>query len=111
MTDIKVIRRNDARMFMDEAEQCRHYVTTSHLTFGTSRLLPGTRGGVDPGHQNGEEIFYVAKGKVICYFPRHDVYHELHEGDIVLIPPTEPHQLINAFSEETVISWSLAPPD
>ena len=111
MKDVKVIRRNEAKVFMDEAEQCRHYITTSKITFGTSRLLPGTRGGVDPGHNDGEEIFYVAKGSVICYFPKQNLHRELLEGDIVLIPPSEPHQLINEYSEETVICWSLAPPD
>lgn len=110
MGEIKVVRKGEARNFMEGDEHCRLYVETDKIIFGTSSLLPGKRGDVDPGHKKGEEIFYVAKGRVICHFPGKKVYRELEEGDIVVIPPGEPHQLINTSDGEAIICWSLAPP-
>jgi len=111
LSAIRVIRREDARNFLDGDEHCRHYVTTGKMTFGTSTLLPGKHGGVDPGHKTGDEVFFVAKGRVIVHFPKKNRYEELDEGDIVVIPPGEPHQLFNTSDKETLVSWSLAPPD
>ena len=109
--EIKIIRKADARNFLEDEEHCRYYVNTKKLVFGTSHLLPGKKGGIDPGHQIGDEVFYCAKGTVLCYFPNQKIYKELFEGDIVVIPPGEPHQLFNTSSEEAVVTWSLAPPD
>jgi len=111
MSEVRIVRKRDARNFMDEDEHCRHYMTTEKITFGTSTLLPGKHGGVDPGHKTGDEIFFVAKGGVIIHFPKKGRYDLLEEGDIVVIPPGEPHQLFNTSEQETVVSWSLAPPD
>lgn len=111
MSEMKVIRKGDAKSFMEGEEHCRLYVNTGKIVFGTSSLLAGKRGDVDPGHKKGDEIFYVARGRVICHFPKKNVYEELEEGDVVVIPPGEPHQLINSSQEEAIICWSLAPPD
>jgi mannose-6-phosphate isomerase-like protein (cupin superfamily) len=111
LEEIKIVRKGDARNFLEDEEHCRYYVNTGKLVFGTSHLLPGKRGAVDKGHQTGDEVFYVARGRVICFFPEKKVYQELNEGDIVIIPPREPHQLINTSTEEAVVTWSLAPPD
>ena len=109
--EIEVVRRRDAKNFMEGDEHCRLYLKTEKIVFGTSSLLPGKRGAVDPGHKQGQEVFYVAKGRVICHFPKKGAQKELEEGDIVLIPPGEPHELINNGSEEALVCWSLAPPD
>jgi quercetin dioxygenase-like cupin family protein len=109
--EIQVIRKRDAKNFMEGDEDCRLYVKTEKIVFGTSRLFPGKRGAVDPGHRQGQEIFYVAKGRVICHFPNKGTCEELEEGDVVLIPPGEPHELLNHGDEEALVSWSLAPPD
>jgi len=108
---VRVIRKNDAKGFMEGEEQCKLYYKTNELLFGTSVLLPGKTGAVDPGHKNGHEIFYVASGRVICHFPRMGKYEELGEGDIVAIPPGEPHELSNQSTREALVCWSLAPPD
>jgi mannose-6-phosphate isomerase-like protein (cupin superfamily) len=109
--EIRVVRKTDARNFLEDEEHCRYYVNTRKLVFGTSHLLPGKKGAIDQGHQIGDEIFYCAKGRVLCYFPNQKIYKELFEGDIVIIPPKEPHQLFNTSSKEAVVTWSLAPPD
>lgn len=106
-----VVRKKEATTFMEGEEYCSLYYKTGQLLFGTSTLSPGKSGAVDPGHKNGHEIFYVAKGRVICRFPRIDRSEELNEGDIVVIPPGEPHELINQGSTEALVIWSLAPPD
>jgi mannose-6-phosphate isomerase-like protein (cupin superfamily) len=109
--DIRTIRRKDVRSFMEGEEQCRLYYKTEELLFGTSSLLPGKKGAVDPGHKKGHEIFYVASGRVVCHIPRVDRHEELEEGDVVVIPPGEPHELINQGTKEALVCWSLAPPD
>jgi mannose-6-phosphate isomerase-like protein (cupin superfamily) len=111
LSEIKVIRKREAKHFMEGAEHCKLYVNTGKIVFGTSSLLAGKSGDIDPGHQKGDEIFYLAQGRVICHFPEKNIYHELEEGDLVVIPPGEPHQLINMNEETAVICWSLAPPD
>ena len=96
---------------MEGDEHCRLYYKTNQLVFGTSTLQPGKKGDIDPGHKNGYEIFYVAKGRVICSFPKISKQVEVDEGDIVVIPPDEPHELANNGTVEALVVWSLAPPD
>ena len=64
---MKVIRKLDTKVFMDGPEVCREYVVTPKITFGSSTLLPGQTGGIDPGHPNGHEVFYVSRGTVLMH--------------------------------------------
>ena len=107
--DIKVVRKSEARSFMDGEEHCREYLKTGKITFGTSTLLPGQRGTVDKGHAGSHEIFFVSRGHVLLHVPDRNEYHELHEQDIILMPEGVPHALINIGEEQAVISWSMAP--
>lgn len=107
--DAKVIKQGEARLFMDGPEVCREYVKTDKLTFGSSTLLPGQTGGVDPGHPVSKEIFFVSHGHVIMHTPDDSKYYELGEGDIIVIPEGKPHQLSNIGLDVAVITWSLAP--
>lgn len=107
--DIKVVRKKDARSFMEGPEHCREYISTEKICFGTSTLLPGQRGDVDKGHPNSHEIFYVSRGCVLLHVHDKDEYFELEEGDIILMPEGVPHALINIGEEKAVITWSLAP--
>ena len=76
-----IVRKNETKSFMEGDEYCSLYYKTEQLLFGTSRLSPGKRGAVDPGHKKGHEIFYVVTGQVICRFPRINQSTELAEGD------------------------------
>ena len=107
--DAQVVRAGEARVFLDGPEVCREYVKTGKVTFGTSTLLPGQTGGVDPGHPESHEIFYVSRGRVLMHIPSTGTYSELGEGDIIIIPEGAPHQLTNIGMEPAVITWSCAP--
>ena len=107
--EIKVVRKSDARSFMEGDEQCREYLKTGKLTFGTSTLLPGQRGTVDKGHPGSHEIFFVSRGHIQLHVPDRDEYFDLHEQEIILMPEGVPHTLINVGEETAVISWSMAP--
>jgi|GEM_PF-281533 len=109
MQDIKLIKFKDTKEFFEGDEKCNLYVKTDKIIFGTSYLEPRKEGAVDPGHKYGEEIFFVAKGKVTCKFSK--VSKNLKEGDAVVIPIGEPHKLINKYDEPALICWALAPPD
>lgn len=89
-------------------EYCRCYLETENLTFGVSTLLPGMRGDVNPGHKHECELFYVAKGKVLCHLPDDNTYEELDEGDAILVPPPRPHALINIGEGTAIVTWSKA---
>lgn len=107
--DIKIIKKKEAKVFMEGPEVCREYLTTPKITFGTSRLLPGERGDIDPGHPESHEVFFVAKGHVLLYVESMDKYFELFEEDLILMPEGVPHTLINIGDEEALVSWSKAP--
>jgi len=98
---------SDTTIFMEGPELCRLYYKTEKLTFGSSRLSPGQTGAVDPGHPNSHEVFFVARGSVL--FKCGEKYYEMHEGDAVLVPPSEPHQLTNIGLDIALVTWSLAP--
>ena len=89
-------------------EYCRLYIETDKIAFGTSTLLPGMKGDIDLGHKDAYEVFFVAKGKVLCYFPDENTYEELEEGDAILIPPPRPHALINVGESIAIVTWSQA---
>ena len=107
--DIKVVRKGEARSFMEGDEHCREYLKTGRITFGTSTLLPGQRGTVDKGHPGSHEIFFVSRGRILLHVPDRNQYYELAEEEIILMPEGVPHTLINIGEEKAVISWSLAP--
>jgi mannose-6-phosphate isomerase-like protein (cupin superfamily) len=110
MPDIVVTRLDEAPSWREGQELCRSYRKDSEMAFGTSYLEPGHSGAVDSGHQRGKEVFFCAYGRVIVEFSAGNTVR-LAEGDAVIIPPTEPHTLINDSDEPVLIVWSLAPPD
>lgn len=103
---IRLLRKREARNFLEGDEHCRAYFEDKNAIFGTSHLAAGKKGDVDPGHPNSYEVFYVAKGTVICRFEKSKVFMELDEEDAVLIPPGEPHQLFNLSDKEALVVWS-----
>ena len=105
--ETKVVKAEEAKIFLEGVEVCRQYFQTEKITFGTSQLHPGQTGAVDPGHANSHEVFYVVRGSVLLR--RGEQLYELHEGDAQIIPPTLPHQLTNIGNEIAIVSWSMAP--
>lgn len=107
--EVKVVREDQIRIFMDGPEVCREYAITGKITFGSSTLLPGQTGAVDPGHSNSHEIFYVSRGEVLMHTPNDGKYYQLKERDIIIIPEGVPHQLTNIGNQKAIITWSCAP--
>lgn len=106
---MRVIHPEEARFFMDGPEACREYLVSGKVTFGTSTLLAGQTGGVDPGHPKSHEVFYCARGHVAVHNRDSGRYYELREGDILLIEEGEPHQISNIGTETAVVTWSMGP--
>lgn len=109
MSKERVKSAAEALTFMDERELVREYYHTDRLCFGTSELAPGAIGGLDPGHSEADEVFYCAKGHVLCYFPEEVRYYELTAGDALLIPQGCGHKLFNIGEESALIVWCNAP--
>lgn len=107
--DMKVVHENETRVFLDGPEVCREYFATGKITFGSSTLLPGQTGAIDPGHLTSHEVFFVSRGHVILRNPKDKSFFELEEGDAILIPEGAPHELTNIGMEKAVITWSCAP--
>ena len=103
---VKVVRKVETKNFMEGNEYCKLYIENENIVFGLSIIHPGQRGDVDLGHENAYEIFYVVEGKVLCFIPSDKNYEELEEGDMILIPPKKPHQLINVGEKTAKIIWS-----
>lgn len=103
----KIVKPEQADIFMEGLEVCRLYFKTNQITFGTSELQPGQTGAVDPGHKNSHEIFFVVRGSVLLKCG--EKLYQLNEGDAQLIPPGEPHQLTNIGSCIALVTWSMAP--
>ena len=103
-----VVRKSECKIFLEGVEVCRTYFETPKITFGTSTLLPGQRGDIDPGHANSHEVFFVVKGHVLLVQSNGETF-ELFEQDAIIMPETVDHTLINIGTEEAVVSWSKAP--
>jgi mannose-6-phosphate isomerase-like protein (cupin superfamily) len=108
-TDPVVVRRREARSFLEGQEHCREYFATDSMTFGTSSILPGQEGAADPGHPGALEVFFVARGHVLCSLGNPANYYELEEGDALLIPEGEPHSLANVGEVSALVVWAGAP--
>ncbi|WP_346906805.1 cupin domain-containing protein [Faecalicatena orotica] len=106
---MRVIKKEDARVYLDGPEVCREYVITEKITFGSSILHPGQTGGIDSGHPEGHEIFYVSRGVVLMHNTATAEFYELHEGDAILVFEGEPHELTNIGTDMAIITWSCAP--
>lgn len=109
MSDIeaRVITRAATKSFMDGPEHCREYVRNSTMWLGTSTIPPGQTGGIDPGHPNSIEIFYLAVGQVL--FHDQTRYYELQAGDAIEIPKGLPHIITNIGEVPAVLVWAGAP--
>jgi mannose-6-phosphate isomerase-like protein (cupin superfamily) len=108
-TQMKKVKANEARLFMEGPELCREYFKVDRILFGSSTLKPGETGEVDYGHPRSEEVFYVFRGKVTITDPSSGVFVELEKGDAVLIPPSVQHQIKNIGKEDALLTWSCAP--
>ena len=106
--ELKIVKKGDASIYMEGPEVCRLYYKTDKITFGSSELLPGQCGAVDTGHMNSHEVFFVVKGHLLLKTEK-GIYHELHKGDAILIPPSVPHEFTNIGTEPAWFTWSLAP--
>lgn len=100
-------KSTDTQISMEGPEVVRMYFKTDKLTFGSSQLSPGQTGAVDRGHPNSHEVFFVSRGSVLLRVG--DAYHEMHEGDAVLVPPVVEHQLTNIGLDIALVTFSLAP--
>jgi len=109
MTDTKavVVRRRDAKSFMEGVEHCREYLRDETMWFGTSVVPPGQRGEVDPGHARSEEVFFCVAGHALVFDG--ETHYELEEGDMLHIPPGLPHTIINVGETPVTIVWAGAP--
>ena len=58
-----------------------------------------------------KKYFIYLRERLYVFLPNEKRYYELSEGDAILIPPGEPHKLLNPNPEIAVVCWSLAPPD
>lgn len=108
--EIKIVRKGEARNYMDGPEHCREYLKTDKLIFGTSTLLPGQRGAIDTGHPISHEVFFVSRGSILLYVKETDQYYPLEEQDIILMPEGVSHTLINIGETTAVVTWCMAPP-
>jgi len=102
-----VIRKLEARAFLEGSEFCREYLRNEQMWFGTSTLQPGQTGALDSGHAQSWEVFYCAAGHAVV--DDGEFCHELIEGDAFLIPPLLPHTITNIGAETVVIVWAGAP--
>ena len=93
---MKVIRQCEANVELDGPEVVRTYLETGKITFGSSTLLPGQTGGIDPGHPQSHEVFFVSRGHVIMRNTNTMKCFELNE-------------LTNIGMGPAVITWSCAP--
>jgi mannose-6-phosphate isomerase-like protein (cupin superfamily) len=105
----RIVRQSDAFVLIEEGEFVRVYHDESRLQFSTAELLPGTRGPLDPGHPDTDEVAYVIFGQITMRFPDHDLVVEASAGDAIIIPPGVAHEPVNAGVEPAMLSWSLAP--
>jgi mannose-6-phosphate isomerase-like protein (cupin superfamily) len=102
-----IIRKSEARNFMEGPEHCREYLKTAKIWLGTSTVPVGGRGALDPGHPNSEEVYLCVQGHALIFDEKQ--YYELNEGDALLIPEGLPHTIINVGDVPVVIAWAGAP--
>jgi len=110
MAEIRKIKKGDTKVWLEGDELIRLYYKTNDLMFGTSFMAPGTKGDVDPGH-TGHEIFWVAQGYLMVHFPETDEYHEIEEGEALVVPPKVPHMFYNPSDKVSVIVWACHKPN
>ena len=79
------------------------------MWFGTSTLLPGQTGGIDPGHPVSKEVFFCARGTVIVRNPATQACYQLEEEDILVIDEGEPHEITNIGTVPALVVWSGGP--
>ena len=106
---MKTICKDSALFSLDGPEVCREYFRSGKMWFGTSELLPGQTGGIDPGHPVSQEIFYLARGHAAIRNPASGAFYELHAGDALLIEEGEPHEITNIGTKPVCIVWAGGP--
>jgi mannose-6-phosphate isomerase-like protein (cupin superfamily) len=104
---LTIIRETDAVKFMEGDERCSEYLREPRMWFGTSTLLPGEQGAIDPGHDQSVEVFYCCLGSVVLNDGERD--YELSAGEAAIIPIGLPHALRNIGDVLALVVWAGAP--
>jgi len=99
----------EAMLEIHDEELTRTFFKTDKLAFGVSEIGIGKSSILDPGHQGAEEVFYLARGHVVCKLPDENTFHEVEKGQAMLIPSGASHQVFNIGEEKAVIVWVCAP--
>jgi mannose-6-phosphate isomerase-like protein (cupin superfamily) len=106
---MRVIKKEEAALSLDGPEVCREYCRIDQLWFGTSTLLPGQTGGIDPGHPVSKEVFFASRGTVLVRNPANNKCYQLNQEDLLVIDEGEPHEITNIGETPAVIAWFGAP--
>ena len=93
--DVKVCRKDKGLMLTSGNELFSINFWTDRLITCVSEIPPGGRSGVDPGHKDVDETFYVVSGTLVMEFPNLGRCEKLNAGDSILIPQDEPHIMFN----------------
>lgn len=104
---VTIVQETDATSFMEDDELCREYLREPRMWFGTSMLLPGEQGAIDPGHEHSVEVFYCCTGRVMLNDGERD--YELSAGGAAIIPEGLPHALRNVGDIPALLVWAGAP--
>lgn len=107
--EIRVVRKAEAEVVMEDDECTKFYFWTDKLIFSTCTIPVSGKSTLDKGHQGAHEVCYNIQGRVVVHFPEKNKYVELNQGDAVLIPEAEPHRVINIGDTMAKLSWSCAP--
>lgn len=102
-----LVRRSDARTFLEGPERCTEYLRGPWMWFGTSTLPTGKEGAMDPGHPASIETFYCTTGRILVHDGRFNT--ELVAGDALIIPKGVPHAIRNLGPETAFVVWAGAP--
>lgn len=84
--------------------------TTTNIEFMKMILAKkNAQSSINPVAHNGEEVALVLKGKVIITIE--NLSQEMECGDSVHIPPLKPHKWTNINDGESIVLFSVTPPE
>ena len=109
VSEAEVRKPDDARVLVSGDETIFMHFWTDRLIFAVSKIPPGGRSTLDPGHKDADEIAYLVKGELVIEFPDLNDYMFLSEGESIVIPQDQPHKVFSPGDKLAVSVWSTAP--
>lgn len=110
--NIEILRKNERKTIITKDVIYELFSPNKATALECMKMIfskKGAQTSINPMAHKGEEVAIIVKGSVQLFIYEHSII--MNEEDSVLIPPNTPHKWINVNDGESIVIFSVTPPE